>query len=304
MVPGDNGESVRKFLTPIPTDTLVFLSETSWPVSVILRLWVERLNGVPNAVTASGPSRGVISEFERFRRLTDLIQYEQDHEMVSIRNEPREIGLGGPVPAATVTATAVLDAAKAGMEYRPRGDGKTWTLMRKENRLFVRVNPPALGAPEVEESLRIMNVQPGKLTYDVIVSPGEVPDPLYYPHPPSPDLRITTRSTAQVYFYLSNGVEVPDDHLACGLVQATVDAAGAPIEGRELTRGIFEVHACRGHRPPPAAYVAVKYRGYWYYIDDSDQASKSTLSLILQLSRLDFGGQTPTGPILTLPVGR
>ena len=48
----------------------------------------------------------------------------------------------------------------------------------------------------------------------------------------------------------------------------------------------------------------MKSRGYWYYIDDRDQASKSTMSLVLQLSRLDFGNQTPAAPFLTLPIGR
>ena len=57
LVPGDNGETIQRFLTPVPMETLLFLTETSWPVAVILRLWVERLNGVPNAVTASGPAR-------------------------------------------------------------------------------------------------------------------------------------------------------------------------------------------------------------------------------------------------------
>ena len=76
------------------------------------------------------------------------------------------------------------------------------------------------------------------------------------------------------------------------------------MDGRELTRGLFEVHACKGHKPPPTAYAAIKNRGYWYYIDDRDQVSKTTLALVLQLSRLDFGTQKAIGPILTLPVGR
>ena len=49
-----------------------------------------------------------------------------------------------------------------------------------------------------------------------------------------------------------------------------------------MTDGLFTVHACRGHKPPPTAYVAVKYRGYWYYIDDRDQESKATFALVLQ----------------------
>ena len=65
------------------------------------------------------------------------------------------------------------------------------------------------------------------------------------------------------------------------------------------------MHTSQGHKPPPEAYVAVKYRGYWYFIDDRDQASKTTFALVLQLSRIDFAAQEPTGgPFLTLPVGR
>ena len=52
-----SGNAVRKFLTPISVNTMVFLSSTSWPISTVMRLWVERLNGVPNAATASGPQR-------------------------------------------------------------------------------------------------------------------------------------------------------------------------------------------------------------------------------------------------------
>jgi hypothetical protein len=304
LVPGDNSETIQRFLTPVPMETLLFLTETSWPVAVIFRLWVERLNGVPNAVTASGPARGVISDYQRFRRLVELFQYAQDHEMASIRTELRETELSGPVPAGTVTAATVVDAAKAGMEYRPREDGQTWALVRKESKLMIRVNPSAIESPELEEMTRLMNLRPNQLYYDVVVAPGTVPDPLLYPRPPSAELRITPRSTSQVYFYLSNGVEVPCEHLECGLVKPTSDAEGKPLDGRELTRGLFEVHACKGHKPPPTAYVAIKNRGYWYYIDDRDQASKSTLALVLQLSRLDFGTQKATGPILTLPVGR
>jgi hypothetical protein len=291
-------------LRPIPPETLVFLSETSWPIEVIFRLWVERLNGVPNAVTASGPSRGVISDYERFLHVTKLMQYAQDHELASFRTEPREIVLSGPIPANTVTAATLVDAAKAGMEYRPGADGQSWVLVRKENKLIVRVNPAGIESSEVEEMVRILNLRPGQVIYDVVVAPGDVPDPLLYPRPPSAEVRISPRSTAQVFFYLSNGVEVPCEHIECGLVKPMSDVDGRPMDSRELTSGLFEVHICKGHKPPSTAYIAIRYRGYWYFIDDRDQASKSTLSLVLQLSRLDFGTQRATGPILTLPVGR
>ncbi len=148
-------------------------------------------------------------------------------------------------------------------------------------------------------------LQPGQPRYELVTSAGLLPDPLRVPSSPSPVLRLVPRSTEQVYFYRANGVEVPADHLKCGLAPITMDAAGAVFDTREVTRGLFEVHTARGHKPPPSAYVAVPYRGWWYYIDDRDQQSKATFALVLQLSRLDFARQRlGGGPMLTLPVGR
>ena len=42
----------------------------------------------------------------------------------------------------------------------------------------------------------------------------------------------------------------------------------------------------------------LKYRDYWYYIDDRDQESKATFALVLGVSRLDFDRQQPGGPFL------
>jgi hypothetical protein len=136
------------------------------------------------------------------------------------------------------------------------------------------------------------------------VAPGIVADPLLFPSPPRADLELSTRSTAQVWYYLANGVEVPPEHLAAGVAIAPAGPDGVLFDNRAVTDGLFTVHACAGHTPPKTAYVAVKHRGYWYYIDDRDQASKATLGLVLGVSRLDFARQQPAAPFLTLPIGR
>jgi len=73
-------------------------------------------------------------------------------------------------------------------------------------------------------------------------------------------------------------------------------------ELREVTGGLMHIHSSR--QEPKNAYVAVRYRGNWFYIDDSDLTSKSTFSLLTQLFALQTGEIKSTGPILTLPVGR
>jgi hypothetical protein len=150
----------------------------------------------------------------------------------------------------------------------------------------------------------LLNLEPGERTFEIVES-EDVADPIRFPRPPSREVRITPRSTAQVFFYLANGIEVPPEHVAAGFASLPLAPDGTQFDMRTVTKGLFEVYTFKGHKPPPTAYTAVKYRGYWYYIDDRDQASKATFALVLQLARVDFGIQEPTGgPFLTLPIGR
>lgn len=304
LLPADDGEAVQKFLTPITVDTLILLQQSSWPVSTVLRLWVERLNGVPNAATASGPQRDLLPDFARFRRAVELIQKAQDLGLGVVRPVENLVEVGGPLPVEAMTSASSVEAVKHGLEYRPRSDGVSWGLVRKESRLILDLNPAALGHPVTEEIVGLLNLRPGQLQYAIVVSPGMVPDPLMAAIPPSGALQTTLRSTSQVYFYLANGVEVPCDHLDAGLVRLPTGPDGLPVDGRVVTDGLFTVRASPGHKPPATAFLAIKYRDYWYWVDDRDQETKATFALVLSLSRLDFARQQPGGPMLTLPVGR
>ncbi len=294
MTPATDGAAARRFLTPVTLDTLITLTQSSWPTEAVLRVWVERMNGVPNGV--SGPDRETPPDYERFRRATELIAATRRQELAAIRVEDHAAEAGGPVPAAAVTAAAVVEAAKNGLEYRPKGDGAEWVLTRPGRRLVVEVSPGAEDAPELVELAGLLNVVPGRSRYDVEVSGRGGPDPARFPTPPGGAFRVVPRSTAQAAAFLSNGVEVPAEHACSGV------APGPDLTA--LTRGLFAVRVCAGHRPPPAAYVAVRYRGHWYYVDDRDHASKTTFALMFHLSRLDFAREPLRGPALTLPVGR
>ena len=299
-----SGDAIRRFLTPISVDTLVFLASTSWPVSTVLRLYAERLNGVPNAPSASGPQREFAPDFVRFQRVAHLLQVAQDSELIAISSQECVTQVGGPFAAAAVTSSAAVDAAKDGLEYRPQAEGSTWILVRKDHKLVVDVNPAAIDHPVIQELEQLLNLQPAQPRYDLVVA-NDVLDPLRAPTAPSPELRLMPRSTMQVYYFLANGIEVPPEHIAKEVIHPPVAPDGTLFDLRAVTAGLFTVHARQGHKPPPEAYVAVKYRGYWYYIDDRDQPTKTTFALILQLNRLDFGLQEGvSGPFLTLPVGR
>src|SRR5262249_27803101 len=154
-------------------------------------LWVERLNGVPNAASASGPQQDRVPDFGRFRRVVELIQAVQDLGLAAVHPEEHLVEVGGPLPASAVGASTAVEAAKNGMEYRPRGDGTSWSLVRKERRLVMEVNPLALGHPILEEIAGLLNLEPGRPRYEIVVGPGVVLDPLQAPGLPSEELQVS-----------------------------------------------------------------------------------------------------------------
>ena len=103
-------------------------------------------------------------------------------------------------------------------------------------------------------------------------------------------------------FYVSQSVEVPPDDERAKRVTISRDAEGNRFDWREVTGGLVHIHSSK--KKPQDAYLAVHYRGSWFYIEDSDLTSKSTFSLLMQLFALQAGEIKSTGPILTLPVSQ
>ena len=54
---------------------------------------------------------------------------------------------------------------------------------------------------------------------------------------------------------------------------------------------------------PKDPFLAVKYRDYWFYIEDTDFRSKRMFSFLLFLLSLAEGGGEGLAPVLTLPAG-
>jgi hypothetical protein len=306
LTPVQSGETVVRYLRPITLDGLVLFAETSWPISMIFRMWLEGMNGIPNAPSASGPTRSFAPEYAQFRRATDLLQIIQDREELTFRNTEEDLP-GDPIAVERVGGESLIEAQRAGQEYRLTPDKKAWQLIRKVRRLYLNINSRAFTSPEYQELVRILNLQPGLTRYEVIQSTVGFIE-RNSDAEPSDKITLVPRSLIQVVYYLSNGVEVPNEHLTSGVAKATFEPDGRLFDWQNVTGGLFDVKTAYQKKPPCNAAVAVKYRGYWFYIDDADQATKSTFLLLRPSRHLDVGGsgseKRSPGPVLTLPVGR
>ncbi|CCQ91270.1 conserved exported hypothetical protein [Nitrospina gracilis 3/211] len=116
-------------------------------------------------------------------------------------------------------------------------------------------------------------------------------------------IRVQTRSLLGVMYYLSQGVEVPPDHVDEGKVTVTYNDDGSRFDWQRLTGTLLRVR--HGEDFDPNAFaVAILHRGTWFYIDDSDLNSKSTFSLLSQIFSLQAGKVPSSAPLLTLPIGQ
>ena len=100
---------------------------------------------------------------------------------------------------------------------------------------------------------------------------------------------------------LSKTVAVPEEHARKGIVRLTVNPDGSPFDWGMVTGDLFRV--CVSRHRPNRAYVAVKYRGYWFFVDDRDVSSKGTMNLFSELLRLQRIGGVEGQPLLSLPLG-
>lgn len=114
-------------------------------------------------------------------------------------------------------------------------------------------------------------------------------------------LTVRTRSISSILFYLSQNIEIPKQHIDAGLVTVTKTQDGKNFNWGDTPAGsVFKIRSSDNY--PEHAYLAIPYRGVWFYIADNDLQSKSTFMLLMQLFDLQAGQTKFSGPTLTLPV--
>jgi hypothetical protein len=111
----------------------------------------------------------------------------------------------------------------------------------------------------------------------------------------SSEIAMLTRSILEIIGEFSFGIEVPLRHVEEGRVLAApgFDGPWSPPS----------VRICSGDDEPDDAFVAIRYRGVWFWIDDRDFPAKRMFSFLLLLTSLAESGTTPAAPLITVGAG-
>ncbi len=157
--------------------------------------------------------------------------------------------------------------------------------------LVLKITPESHHSHDVQAFLQKLELDKETLQFPVRFSIGKGKKQIF----------MVMRSLMASLFYLSQAVSVSQHDRDAGKVTVTQYESGEFFDWFKMTRNLFHIHTSSSY--PNYPYIAVNYRGAWFYIKDNDLTSKSTFSLLKQLFALQSGVTVRTNiPVLTLPV--
>lgn len=298
--PLDDEEYTRRLFTPISLNGAFYLSRTTWPIATVFRLYLENLNWISNAETASGPTPKCAPDYAQFLEGIHALQELQDAQLVQLFIDQQEEILAGPFPDPPNASDLAIKAVEMELEVRKEPQG--FCLIRKTNQPMLAIDPMAKLNPAWDTFCRCFYVDPE--ASNLKITTEELPPFSDENGPRLELLDLETRSLLQALFFVSHGIDVPKEHIVAGKVPMTCNPDGTSFDWRQVMDGLFHVHCVKSKRRPEEAYVAVRYEDYWYYIDHRDRDTKATFALLLEVSRLELQSYESEAPLLTIPLGR
>lgn len=114
-------------------------------------------------------------------------------------------------------------------------------------------------------------------------------------------LHAQTRTVLGALYTVSHGVSVPDEHRRSGLVTTSQPQSAETNDWDTFLGGQFHVYVSDAE--PSQAFVKIRYRDFWFWIDDSDLQTKTTFNLLTFLMSLQTAASDGATPLLTLSAG-
>ena len=113
------------------------------------------------------------------------------------------------------------------------------------------------------------------------------------------EVAILTRSMLEIIIDLASYIDVPEEHVRRRSVGPTMPPETTPAG--EAVPALINIRSSPGK--PPDSFIAVPYRGHWYWIDDGDLRSKTLFTFLMFVFSLTEIERSDAAPIVTIPAG-
>ena len=146
---------------------------------------------------------------------------------------------------------------------------------------FLTADAPAEARAAAAELQELLGLDPASAEYRLVF--GAVAND-------RSEIAVQTRSLLQIMGLIAADVDAPPDHVK----------EGRATPGRESQEHRL-IKILSGREEPVDTMVKVKYREYWFWIDDRDLPSKRTFSMMMLLFTLADTGEAENLPLITIP---
>lgn len=297
FLPRQGDQLAREMMQPISVGNLESMVSAGWPISWVLFLTAEEVQGVSSFYVTR--SEGVVlreGKFGRLLQLTDLLQSEQ---LLSLSLVPVPITWNPvPIPAESVDIDMIMKSKSDRGGFLRRSDG-AFDYMSIENAPVLTTYPRISDCPEGREFLELLQLKQDDASYRMLAS-----EDLW----PGATFSVRTRSLAAVLRLLSFGVDqrvnAPAPLVDIDTAKELFASMAAITESTTLTpytNALFRIR-CTSAMPMDAA-TSVRYEGAWYSIANADASSRQVFAMVRDLYDLQVTNDNSAAPVLTLPVG-
>ncbi len=263
--PLEGKQFAMQLMSPLHLQMIQSLIHTGWDVDRVFRIIVQSMADIPNAMSASGPIPLNQPRYKKFMEVMELFRkiQKQGELNVGIRYIPSK----QPSPS--------------------DGDNKGPEAYNSIQLTFAADMPEADRLSDLLEGVKLKS---GKYVLNMRQAFNE-----------QAEIGILTRSLLSCMYYLSLGVEVPVKDLVAGIAGQTCCPGGETFDWTGVVGDLFTVKSSQ--QKPENAYLAVEYRGSWFYISENDLSSKRTFVLLQQIFNLQANQPVGMPPILSIPLG-
>ena len=144
--------------------------------------------------------------------------------------------------------------------------------------------------PSIEAEVRavrqLLGLDPGSAEFQVVYGSVAANDT---------QIAMLSRSILEILVDLSSFITVPEAHVADRRVTPTAEPEVGPSGP---VRPLMRIES--SPERPADAFLAVPYRGYWFWLDDRDMASKRLFTFLMFIFTLVETGGKESAPVLTI----
>lgn len=150
---------------------------------------------------------------------------------------------------------------------------------------FRRDDIPAEIAEKAREVRRLLKMPEDQQKFTLTFSPVRGADD---------ELAVSSRSMLQIMQAFSSYLDVPEEDLKA---QRAVPA----FENTDPANRQYPVRIYSGKAKSPNAFVAVRYRNHWFWVDDGDLKTKRALTAVMFFFTIAETGSNDKLPMITIP---